>query len=235
MQSIIKRPSLPDLHAPMPTDLRFVCSIAILVLWGLTGGAQSAHGDSSSSNNPDKLMLAPSSIAELSSDRIASERRHLWRVLAWGGANAVGGGALWMTADDDPLQSVGLQSALWGAVNVGIATVGLLRQDAEPDAAFGNAVRAERRYHDILLVNLGLNVGYMGVGAAMVIAGSQGVDNADAWRGHGAALILQGLGLFVLDAVSWVASRSRLGDLVVVPGDTSATAAPGGLGVTVRF
>lgn len=174
-------------------------------------------------------------ITALSEQRLASERRHLIRVLAWGGSNVIGGSALWATGRDDAVRGFGQQSALWGAVNMGIAAVGLLGGDAEPDAGFGEAVRAERRYHDILLANLGLNVGYMGVGTAMVVAAGEGVDRGDAWRGHGTALILQGLGLFVLDAVSWVASRSRLGELVTMPGDTSAGAIPGGLGVTVRF
>ncbi|NBC00444.1 MAG: hypothetical protein GVY15_06255 [Bacteroidetes bacterium] len=181
------------------------------------------------------MQLQLTNITDLSEQRQASERRHLIRVLAWGGSNVLGGAALWASGRDEAARGFGQQSALWGAVNVGIAAVGLLGGGSPPDAGFGTAVRAERRYHDILLANLGLNVGYMGVGTAMVVAAGEGVDRNAAWRGHGTALILQGMGLLALDAISWVASRSRLGKLLSMPGDTSAAATPGGLGITVRF
>lgn len=186
--------------------------------------------------HPDTTMLPTSpTITNLSEQRLASERRHLIRVLAWGGSNVVGGATLWASGRVGTVRGFGQQSALWGAVNVGIAAVGLLGRKSAADAALGDAVRAERRYHDILLANLGLNVGYMGVGTAMVVAAGEGVDREDAWRGHGTALILQGMGLLALDAVSWFASRSRLGNLLAMPGDTSAAAGPGGLALTVRF
>ena len=149
----------------------------------------------------------------LSTKRIASQHRHLVRVAAWGGSNALGGAALWATADANDWRAFGLQSGLWGAINVGIAATGLLGSD-DPTDDWQDAVSAERNYSDILLANLGLNVGYMGVGTAMVLASGQGVDRASDWRGHGTALILQGLGLFVLDAISWAASRDRLSTLL---------------------
>ena len=175
-------------------------------------------------------------IKALSSERLAGERNHLYRVLTWGAVNAMGGGALWAVEDAGSVRSsFGQQSSLWGLVNVGIASVGLLTPDGEPTTDLTEALHAERRYHDILLANLGLNVGYMGVGAAMIIAAGEGVSRGDAWRGHGGALVLQGLGLFALDAISWAASRSRLSGLVSMIGDASASAAPGGIGVAVRF
>ncbi|MEM9665902.1 MAG: hypothetical protein AAF970_13255, partial [Bacteroidota bacterium] len=84
-----------------------------------------------------------------------------------------------------------------------------------PDPAdLGAVLAAERSYHDIVLLNMGLNVGYMAVGTALVAAAHYGVRNASTWRGHGAAVIVQGVGLFVLDGVTLLRSRGRLGDML---------------------
>lgn len=167
----------------------------------------------------------------------AAQRHHLWRIAAWGGLNAVGGLALMAGSGRQAHPArwgFGLQSGAWGVINVGIATVGLLALDAPPTEAQA-LVDGERSLHDILLFNLGLNVAYSGVGTAMVTASYQGVDAARSWRGHGSALILQGVGLFVLDGIAFLAARARLTDLIGVTGDLSARATPMGLALTISI
>ena len=180
-------------------------------------------------------------IESLVAERQASQRRHLWRVGAWGSLNFLGGAAL-MLGSDRQRQAArwgfGLQSGLWGAVNLGIAGVGLLSSSGSPTSVYGDAVSGERNYHDVLLLNMGLNVAYAAVGAAMVVAGYRDVRSAASWRGHGLALILQGAGLLVLDGISLVASRLRLTDLlgpdfVGVAGGLSGVAFPGGVSVVI--
>ena len=176
-------------------------------------------------------------IETLVQQRHTAERNHLWRVAAWGGSNVAGGLALMATHDRDAQSdwwSFGMQSAAWGAVNVGIATVGLLGSRSTPDT-WSDALSAERTYHDILLVNMGLNVGYSAVGGAMVIASYNDVSDASAWRGHGTALIVQGAGLLLLDTIAWIGSRSRIVNFIDMPGDLSARALPVGGSVTWRF
>lgn len=166
-----------------------------------------------------------------------AQRHHLWRIAAWGGLNAVSGLAL-MAGSRRSTQPArwgfGLQAGAWGLINVGIATVGLTSLDAPPTDVM-DLVDAERSLHDILLFNLGLNVAYSGVGAAMVAASYQGVDHARSWRGHGSALILQGAGLFVLDGIAFLAARSRLADLIGMAGDLSTRATPFGVVLTVSL
>lgn len=167
-------------------------------------------------------------------DRLRAERNHLWRVAAWGSTNIAGGLALRFASDQTDTRAFGFQSAAWGAVNVGIAAAGLLNARDRP-TTWQNALSAERQYHDILLANLGLNVGYASVGTAMVVASAYDVDDAAAWRGHGSALILQGAGLLVLDAIAWVGSRGRIVDLIGMPGNLSARSLPVGGALTWRF
>ncbi|WP_412060282.1 DUF6992 family protein [Rubrivirga sp. IMCC45206] len=169
------------------------------------------------------------SVTELSEALRADQRAHLWRVGAWGLANAVGGAALVLASDrtDAPGRwAFGAQSAAWGVVNVGIAAAGLAGGPGAVTGDLAAALAAENGYADVLLVNLGLNVGYAAVGATLLAVAGQGVATPAAWRGHGAALVVQGLGLLALDGIAYAATRARLGALLDLVGsaDLAATA-----------
>lgn len=172
----------------------------------------------------------------LAAELRADQQAHLWRVGAWGAANVAGGVLLLTLSDRDAraLRGFGLQSAAWGAVNVGIATVGLVKSGLPPETLLAT-LDAEAGYGRILLFNLGLNVAYSGVGATMVIASHRGVKSAEAWRGHGWALVMQGAGLFVLDGVAYLASKGRLDALGALLGAASFVASPEGVGLAVRW
>ena len=174
----------------------------------------------------------------LSQQRHSAETQHLWRVGVWGAANALGGLALvGATARSERTArwNFGAMSAGWGVVNVGIAAAGLLAGDAAVDTTLQAALGAERTFHDILLVNLGLNVGYAAVGGAMLAAGARNVDHAARWRGFGTSLILQGAGLLVLDGIAFLASRTRLGTLLDTAVQVSAHVHPTGAALTLQL
>jgi hypothetical protein len=171
-----------------------------------------------------------------------AQRAHLWRVGAWGAANVVLGASLLAAScrgDQPARHGFGVQSAAWGAINVGIAAVGLSGGLGDPAASLADAIRAENGYADVLLLNLGLNVGYAGVGAALVAVGHRaGIESPStrgALRGHGWALVLQGAGLLVLDGIAWLDGRVRLGRLL--DGVEAVALAPGvdRIGLVVLF
>jgi len=154
------------------------------------------------------------STAALHQARIQAERAHLRRVGTWGGANLAVGTALALTAGEaeERVGAFGLQSAGWGAVNGAIALFGLLRSPDPGPLSAAEAQAAEDRLAHILLVNLGLNAGYMGVGTTMMLLAGDEPPRSDRIRGHGGAVVLQGLGLLVLDLVAYLESRDRLSD-----------------------
>ncbi len=167
----------------------------------------------------------------------AAERAHLWRVAAWGSANALGGLALvWATnrSQRSARWHFGGMSAGWGVVNVGIATAGLLGSSAPPTDLTA-VLAAERQFHDILLFNLGLNVAYSAVGATMLGAGYRGVSNGGRWRGFGTSLVLQGAGLLVLDGIAFFASRTRLANLLSQQVDLSLHVQPSRIALALQF
>ena len=171
-----------------------------------------------------------------------AQRAHLWRVAAWGMANVALGVSLLAVGDrrEHPARhGFGVQSAAWGAVNIGIATVALSTGFGDPTSSLAAAIRAENAYADVLLLNLGLNVGYAGVGAALVAVGHRaGIPSAQtrgALRGHGWALVLQGAGLFALDGIAWLGSRTRLRYLVDGVEAVTLAFAPDQVGFVLLF
>ena len=182
-------------------------------------------------------MAQPAEAVErLSAELQADQRAHLWRVGAWGAANAAAGTALVLLSDSNARpgrRAFGMQSAAWGAINVGIAAIGLATGADAPDRAWADALAAENRYADILLVNLGLNVGYMAVGTTLLAVSGRGVSRPEAWRGHGSALVVQGLGLLVLDGVAVLGTRARLDALVDLASSVAWVPLPDGLALLV--
>ncbi|MCW2777870.1 MAG: hypothetical protein JWN17_1595 [Frankiales bacterium] len=112
----------------------------------------------------------------------------LTRVLGTWAAASVGTGAL--LARRSP--GFARQTAVWGLVDGAIAVVG----------AHGRARKGPtdpRRLRRVLLVNAGLDVGYLAAGAWLVRDGR--------WRGDGAAVLVQGAFLLGLDSLAARALR----------------------------
>ena len=196
------------------------------------GAAQEAAGGAVEGGDAELAPAAATRVARLAQARRAAERAHLRRVAAWGGASLAGGLALALATarpERPGRWAFGAQTAAWGAVNVGIAAAGLLGTQGAAPTGYADALAAERTFHDLLVLNTGLNVAYMAVGTTMVIASYRDVASARGWRGHGRAVALQGLGLFVLDGVALFAARGRLAALLDVPGHLSAAPLPRGL------
>lgn len=129
---------------------------------------------------------------------LALERTHLLRLTLWGGASVLVGtlllALLALRKQSSPLlQHFAIQTAAWGAVDLAIAAwarTGLALRDLD----------GATRLVNILWLNVGLDVGYAGVGLTLALA---------AWRlgprwgavGAGIGVIVQGLALALLDLV----------------------------------
>lgn len=119
---------------------------------------------------------------------MSAVEERLTRVL---GGWAVGSTALGLLLSASPrTRGFGRQTAAWGAVDGAIAYVGARRRTT----GGGTDPAWLRR---VLLVNVGLDVGYLAAGGWLVRDGR--------WRGDGAAVLVQGAFLLGLD--SWAARR----------------------------
>lgn len=127
---------------------------------------------------------------------LAVERAHVVRLLAWGGGSMLAGTALlaWLRAGrrrSALLEHFGIQTAAWGAVVLALAAFAG-RSLALRDLA--SATRLDR----FVWLNIGLDVGYLLVGATLALVGWRGVRRLGL-VGAGLAVMLQGSALALLD------------------------------------
>ena len=114
-----------------------------------------------------------------------SVEEQITRVLGAWAAGSVALGAL--LSAHPRTRGFGRQTAAWGAVDGAIAYVGARRRATKGPT---DAARLRR----VLLVNAGLDVGYLAAGAWLVRDGR--------WRGDGAAVLVQGGFLLGLDVTA---------------------------------
>lgn len=118
----------------------------------------------------------------------------LTRTLAvLGASSVVVGGLVALTSSHQGWRAFGQQTAAWGAINVGIAGFGTWRAGRHPAQPAG--------LRRTLLINAGLDVLYIAGGAHVAHHRGtlRGRVTPEAARGHGLAVVGQGLALLVLD------------------------------------
>jgi hypothetical protein len=121
------------------------------------------------------------------------------RLAVLGATGTVAGAALhrlgWVAGPRrHAVRAFGQQTAMWGVTDLAIAGISAVR-----DPASGRPGRLRR----ILLVNAGLDVGYIALGAGLIALRPTlgGRVEPSAAAGHGAAIVVQGAALLVLDVV----------------------------------
>lgn len=140
------------------------------------------------------------------------QRRMLGILLAWGAGNTAASVPM-VLSRDARVQQFGLQALAWGAIDAGLALVG--RRNAYQQAQRyergdidGMAVTHEaHKLRRILLINAGLDVGYI-LGGAWV---ARAFPNRPGRQGIGQGILVQGLFLLIYDGLfAWDLSRRWL-------------------------
>ena len=129
---------------------------------------------------------------------LAVERAHLIRLIVWGGASLVVGtgllGLLRLRGHRSALlDHFGIQTAAWGGIELALSLKRLNQLELRDLAG---ATRLDR----MLWLNIGLDVGYMMVGIALLVLGWR-LARRMGFVGAGLAVIVQGLALALLNLV----------------------------------
>lgn len=127
---------------------------------------------------------------------IIAERNHLLRLLVWGAVCVLAGTALLLAGvlrrgDRSPLlRHFAIQTTAWGAAELLVGAWGWQGLAYRDLASY-------TRFDRLLWLNVGLDAGYVAVGAALALTGWLAARRLGP-VGAGMAIAVQGLALFVL-------------------------------------
>lgn len=122
------------------------------------------------------------------------------RLLLWS-ITSIFGGLILQIPSSRFANGIGIQFSAWGLIDAIIAVFGdrAAKQRAAqlPDPLAKDIVdRESHKLYKILLVNTGLDIGYMLGGSALSLTKGK---TDPGWRGHGIGIIIQGAFLFFFD------------------------------------
>ena len=135
------------------------------------------------------------------------------RLLLWSIISIFGGLILYIPRNRFA-NGMGIQFSAWGLIDAIIAIFGeraAKKRFAQlPDPQADEIVdRESQKLYKILLVNTGLDVGYILGGSAVTL--TKGKTDSG-WRGHGIGIIIQGAFLFIFDLVHMLLIRRKFGE-----------------------
>ena len=163
---------------------------------------------------PARATPEDDDVTALDDERRADLSAQMVRFAVWGGASMAAGAAViaaGYTTDVVELRGVGLQCAAWGLINVVTGIVGLtVPTDPERDRAA--LLKAEGSAAGFDLLNSGLDIGYAMAGGSLLTVGALGAFGAPISRelvGHGTGVVVQALGLFVIDLWGALGASAR--------------------------
>ena len=138
------------------------------------------------------------------------QQRRFQLLLLWSLLSIITGSALQLVTQSFWKQ-FGLQSLLWGAIDAALALFGFNGANKKEDSyLLGELNETEiqkdaRSFYRILLINFGLDVGYIALGAWLMGRFKTRPDR----RGMGLGILIQGLWLFLFDGFLSQEVRSK--------------------------
>jgi hypothetical protein len=164
-------------------------------------------------------VLPPAPAQEISfKDTVAAYNTHRIKINKtgmevlgfWGIENIAEGAIGYFTAKQDEWKYFNEMNVLWGAVNTGIAAMGLGGVRKEMAKSL-NAQHAYDRYlanKKLYLINAGLDVLYIGAGVGLTALGQSAKNNESIYTGFGRSFVVQGVFLLLFDNVMFAAHES---------------------------
>jgi hypothetical protein len=125
---------------------------------------------------------------------------------SWGAAN-IAGSAIGYSNSTGSTRSFYQMNIYWGAVNLGLATLGYIgaRKDEQKQLSPAESLEEQKKIETIFLVNAGLDLAYIGTGVYLKHRGDS--HNSDQLRGYGTSVIMQGGVLFLFDSIMYTSEK----------------------------
>lgn len=179
--------------------------------------------------------IDPEVLAAHNQARLDLNATSMWILGGWAAAN-LAGGSIGYALSEGRWRSFHQMNAAWNIVNLGIAAASLLSNMGVDPAGFSlqETIEEDSFLIEFLLLNVGLDIGYLVAGGWLYDRGVQRNDTRQ--QGFGQALWVQGGFLLVFDAVLFFMHRGHRATLLPMLAPALGNdAVSWGVQVMVRF
>jgi hypothetical protein len=178
-----------------------VCVVVLVCAWAGPAWAQGLAQD-------------PEAWEEYNRQRVGVNQAGMITLMSWAGLNMAAGGVGWALSEDARWKGFHEMNAAWNVVNMAIGVFGYVGAAGEDPGALGlsETLLAGASIQKILMVNVGLDVGYAALGGLLWERGLRKGD--ERMIGWGQSLLLQGGFLFAFDVGLVVVHQGIFEELV---------------------
>lgn len=172
-----------------------------------------------------------SGLMDFNQQSLSHQKTAMLTLGGWAVANMAIGAGL-QGGSDGSTKHFHRMNALWNTVNLGIAGLGYLSA-VKSDPANWDLATSLQKHHSfqkILLLNAGLDTGYIMGGLYLTERSKRPDVNQDQLKGFGQSIMLQGAFLMVFDLVNYFIASGRDGGIPMMLGLSKE-----GLGLSLQF
>ncbi len=181
-----------------------------------------------------EIIVVRTTQDSLAQERIKLVRNNMHVLAAWAGANIIQG-TISASNTKGSEHYLHQMNAYWNTVNLAIAGVGLLGIRKQMNKTYNREsnLREQYKLEKILLLNTGLDLGYIATGLYLKERGVR--KQNDRTEGYGNSLLLQGAFLLIFDIVQYGQHRRNTRWVENTGQHLQVGSTANGLGLTYRF
>ena len=174
-------------------------------------------------------------LVKFEKERVRITKNSMAALAGWSVVNIVGSGFATNTRNRE-MRYFHQMNVMWGGINLAIAGLGYYGAGREKtnNAVLANVLKHQNRIEKTYLINLGLDVVYVGAGLLMNKT-SDNQKNPAKFEGYGNSIMVQGGFLLLYDAIVY-SIHHKHGKLLKGMNDkVSLNAGPGAVSLTYNF
>lgn len=168
-------------------------------------------------------------------ERVRYSKNAMITLAGWSVANIVGSGIATDTRNKE-MRYFHQMNVMWGGINLAIAGLGYWGANREKidNPVLADVLKHQNRLEKTYLINLGLDVVYVGSGLLMNKT-SNNQKNPEKFKGYGNSIMMQGGFLLLYDAIMYSIHRKHGKQLKGFGDKVMLNAGPGAVSLTYNF
>ena len=168
-------------------------------------------------------------------ERVRYTKNSMAALAGWSLVNIVGSGFATKSHNAE-VRAFHQMNVMWGSINLALSGLGYFGASREKinNPVLADVMKHQNRIEKTYLINLGLDVVYVGAGLLMNKT-SDNQKNPEKFEGYGNSIMVQGGFLLLYDAIVYSIHHKHGKQLKVMNDKVSLNAGPGAISLTYNF